>query len=281
MFHSLDAILGPAYFWLFAGIAIFCGLGLLLARHPINGAIYLIGVMLSMSGIYALLNSPFLAVLQVLVYAGAVMMLVVFVIMVLNQAKEHRIPVFDWFSLTALALPVVLGAALVMTTLGATKPTFVRDDKAGLIERPHADQSTTNVHFAAVDAGEGATYAWDFGDKNTATSREIRHPYAESTGVHTAKLTISGSKNHNGSASVTFRAVAVPRGEIALLSAVMFDIRTQGFGFYILFELIGVVLLAAVVGAVVLAKRSLASRPPAEAAHEAIHEAAHEERGQH
>ena len=118
MFHSLDAILGPAYFWLFAGIAIFCGLGLLLARHPINGAIYLIGVMLSMSGIYALLNSPFLAVLQVLVYAGAVMMLVVFVIMVLNQAKEHRIPVFDWFSLTALALPVVLGAALVMTTLG-------------------------------------------------------------------------------------------------------------------------------------------------------------------
>ena len=57
MFYSLDAILGPAYFWLFAGIATLCGIGLLLARHPINGAIYLIGVMLSLSGIYALLNS--------------------------------------------------------------------------------------------------------------------------------------------------------------------------------------------------------------------------------
>lgn len=271
MFHSLDAILGPAYFWLFAGIAIFCGLGLLLARHPINGAIYLIGVMLSMSGIYALLNSPFLAVLQVLVYAGAVMMLVVFVIMVLNQAKEHRIPVFDWFSLTALALPVVLGAALVTTTLGATKPAFVRDDKAGLIERPQSDQSTANVHFAAVDAGEGATYSWDFGDKNTAMGREVRHAYEAPTGTYTAKLTISGSKERSGSAAVTFRAVAVPRGEIALLSAAMFDIRTQGSGFYILFELIGVVLLAAVVGAVVLAKRSLASRPPTEPAHEEGH----------
>lgn len=114
MLHSLDAILGPAYFWLFAGIAVLCSLGLLLSRHPLNGAIYLIGVMLSLSGIYALLHSPFLAVLQVLVYAGAIMMLVVFVIMVLNQAKEHTIPVFDWFSLVGLVLPVLLGLALVL-----------------------------------------------------------------------------------------------------------------------------------------------------------------------
>jgi len=114
MLHALDAILGPAYFWLFAGIAVLCSLGLLLSRHPLNGAIYLIGVMLSLSGIYALLHSPFLAVLQVLVYAGAIMMLVVFVIMVLNQAKEHTIPVFDWFSLIGLVLPVVLGLALVL-----------------------------------------------------------------------------------------------------------------------------------------------------------------------
>jgi NADH-quinone oxidoreductase subunit J len=114
MLHSLDAILGPAYFWVFAIVAVLCGLGLLLSRHPLNGAIYLIGVMLSLSGIYALLHSPFLAVLQVLVYAGAIMMLVVFVIMVLNQAKEHTIPVFDWFSVVGLALPVVLGLALVL-----------------------------------------------------------------------------------------------------------------------------------------------------------------------
>lgn len=268
MFHSLDAILGPAYFWLFAGIAVLCGIGLLLARHPLNGAIHLIGVMLSLSGIYALLNSPFLAVLQVLVYAGAIMMLVVFVIMVLNQAKEHTIPVFDWFSLVGLVLPVVLGAALVVTAAKSSAPTFRSEGTAGLITSPASDQSTGTVFFSAADAGEGATYAWEFGDKSSGGGRSINHDYAQS-GTYTAKLTVSGAKDaaKNGTASVTFKAIAVPRGEIGLLSATMFDTRAKGPGYYLLFELVGVVLLAAVVGAVVLAKRSLESPPPEKPAH--------------
>jgi NADH:ubiquinone oxidoreductase subunit 6 (subunit J) len=268
MFHSLDAILGPAYFWLFAGIAVLCGIGLLLARHPINGAIHLIGVMLSLSGIYALLNSPFLAVLQVLVYAGAIMMLVVFVIMVLNQAKEHTIPVFDWFSLVGLVLPVVLGAALVGTAATGSAPAFRTEDKGGLIISPAADQSSGTVWFSAIDAGDGATYAWDFGDKTSGGGRSVNHDYAQS-GVYVASLTISGAKDaaRNGSASVTFKSIAVPRGEIGLLSATMFDTRAKGPGYYLLFELVGVVLLAAVVGAVVLAKRSLDSAPPEQPAH--------------
>ncbi len=272
MFHSLDAILGPVYFGLFAGIAMLCGLGLLLARHPINGAIYLIGVMLSLSGIYALLNSPFLAVLQVLVYAGAIMMLVVFVIMVLNQAKEHTIPVFDWFSVTALVLPLVLGFALVTNNVAATKQVFNATGQAGLIVAPASDQSSSTVIFTASDAGEGATYAWEFGDKASGAGRELGHAYAQS-GTYTAKLTVSGAKDaaKNGSSTVTFRATAVPRGEIALLSATMFDIRAKGPGYYLLFELVGVVLLASVVGAVVLAKRSLASAPPEKPAHQEGH----------
>src|ERR1043165_2523911 len=272
MFHSLDAILGPAYFGLFAIIAALCGLGLLLARHPINGAIYLIGVMLSLSGIYALLESPFLAVLQVLVYAGAIMMLVVFVIMVLNQAKEHTIPVFDWFSLAGLILPIALGFAVITSTSGASQQAFARDGQAGLITGPVADQSNAAVVFSAADAGEGATYAWEFGDRTSGGGREISHAYAQS-GTYTAKLTVSGAQDaaKNGSASVTFRAIAVPRGEIALLSAPMFDTRAKGPGYYLLFELIGVLLLAAVVGAVVLAKRSLESAPPEQPAQQEAH----------
>jgi NADH:ubiquinone oxidoreductase subunit 6 (subunit J) len=272
MFHSLDAILGPAYFWLFASISVLCGLGLLLARHPINGAIYLIGVMLSLSGIYALLNSPFLAVLQVLVYAGAIMMLVVFVIMVLNQAKEHTIPVIDWFGLAGLVLPVVLGAALITTAASANAPTFRVEDKAGLLVSPLADQANSTVQFTAVDAGEGASYAWEFGDKVTSNGRSISHEFAQA-GTYTATLTVSGAKEaaKNGQASVTFRAISVPRGEIALLSATMFNVSTKGPGYYLLFELVGVVLLAAVVGAVVLAKRSLDSAPPEQPPHQEGH----------
>ena len=73
MFQGLDHLLGNAYFGLFAIAALLCACGLLFSKHPLNATIYLIGVMLSISGIYALLSSPFLGVVQVLVYAGAIM----------------------------------------------------------------------------------------------------------------------------------------------------------------------------------------------------------------
>jgi NADH-quinone oxidoreductase subunit J len=77
-----------------------------------------------------------------------------------------------------------------------------------------------------------------------------------------ATLTVSGSETKNGTASVTFQAIRVPRGEVAILAATMFNSQRNGPGYYLLFELIGVLLLAAVVGAVVLAKRNLDSPPP-------------------
>src|SRR3954470_3000822 len=106
MFHSLDGLLGNAYFALFALACILCAGGVLLSKHPLNAAVYLIGVMLGISGIYALLGSPFLGVIQVLVYAGAIMMLVVFVIMVLNRARDHEVPRFDLWSIPAALLPL-------------------------------------------------------------------------------------------------------------------------------------------------------------------------------
>jgi NADH-quinone oxidoreductase subunit J len=269
MLHALDAILGPAYFWLFASVAMLCGLGLLLSRHPINGAVYLIGVMLSLSGIYALLHSPFLAVLQVLVYAGAIMMLVVFVIMVLNQAKEHQIPVFDWFSLAGLILPIVLGGALVLT-VGAVKPTFQLDDKNKLIVSPILDQTDLSVQFTAQDAGEGASYAWALGDGTIYSGRETTHTYSKS-GTYQVTLTVTKANKESTTAAVRFRAHQVPRGEVAILAATMFNSSRSGLGYYLLFELIGVLLLAAVVGAVVLAKRNLDSVPPPTATTEEGH----------
>jgi NADH-quinone oxidoreductase subunit J len=111
MLADLNAVLLPAYFWAFSLVAVACALGVLIARHPLHGAVNLIGVMLALAGLYALLGSPYLAVLQVLVYAGAIMMLVVFVIMVLNQARDDTTPRFDRLALPGLVLP--LGVAVV------------------------------------------------------------------------------------------------------------------------------------------------------------------------
>jgi NADH-quinone oxidoreductase subunit J len=96
------------YFSFFAIIAVLCAAYLLIAKHPLQGALALIGVMLSIAGIYSILAAPFLGVVQILTYAGAIMMLVVFVIMVLNSAHDHVVPRFDRKGIILLIIPVII-----------------------------------------------------------------------------------------------------------------------------------------------------------------------------
>jgi NADH-quinone oxidoreductase subunit J len=75
-------------FLTFAIVAVACAVNLVLQRHPISSAISLIGVMGSLAVLYLLLGAEFIAAVQVIVYAGAIMVLFVFVIMLLNMEAE-------------------------------------------------------------------------------------------------------------------------------------------------------------------------------------------------
>jgi len=75
-------------FLIFAAIAVGCAVSVVSQRHPIHSAISLIGVMGSLAVLYLLLGAEFIAAIQVLVYAGAVMVLFLFVIMLLNAGAE-------------------------------------------------------------------------------------------------------------------------------------------------------------------------------------------------
>jgi NADH-quinone oxidoreductase subunit J len=77
-------------FLIFAAIAIFCGISLVVQTHPIASALSLIGVMGSLAVLYMLLGAQFIAAAQLLVYAGAIMVLFVFVIMLLNAGAESQ-----------------------------------------------------------------------------------------------------------------------------------------------------------------------------------------------
>jgi NADH-quinone oxidoreductase subunit J len=77
-------------FIVFAGLCVAGALNLLFQRHPINSALSLIVVMSSLAVLYLLLGAEFLAAAQVIVYAGAIMVLFTFVIMLLNAGKEER-----------------------------------------------------------------------------------------------------------------------------------------------------------------------------------------------
>jgi len=75
-------------FFIFAGIAVFCGVSLVVQTHPIASALSLIGVMGSLALLYLQLGGEFIAAAQLIVYAGAIMVLFVFVIMLLNAGAE-------------------------------------------------------------------------------------------------------------------------------------------------------------------------------------------------
>ena len=77
-------------FFIFAAVCIGGAINLLVQRHPINSALALIVVMGSLALLYLLLGAEFVAAVQIIVYAGAVMVLFVFVIMLLNAAAEER-----------------------------------------------------------------------------------------------------------------------------------------------------------------------------------------------
>ncbi len=76
--------INPIFFYLFAGLAIACSLMVVLKKNPVNSAFSLVLVFFSFAGIYALLDAHLIAAIQILVYAGAIMVLFIFVIMLLN-----------------------------------------------------------------------------------------------------------------------------------------------------------------------------------------------------
>jgi len=77
-------------FLILAAIAVAGAVNVIVQRHPIHSALSLIAVMISLAGLFLMLESEFIAAIQIIVYAGAIMVLFVFVIMLLNAGTEER-----------------------------------------------------------------------------------------------------------------------------------------------------------------------------------------------
>jgi NADH-quinone oxidoreductase subunit J len=102
-------------FIVFAGLCLAGALNLLLQKHPINSALSLVVVMTSLAVLYLLLGAEFLAAAQIIVYAGAIMVLFTFVIMLLNAGREER--TLGSRSATALGFPAVVAILAVIATV--------------------------------------------------------------------------------------------------------------------------------------------------------------------
>jgi NADH-quinone oxidoreductase subunit J len=118
----MDVIL----FFLFGALAVLCGISLVVQKHPIHSALSLIGVMGSLAVLYLLLGAEFIAAAQLIVYAGAIMVLFVFVIMLLNAGEEKTPARPSWFA-------KLLGLPLLVILLGALSYAIQRAAPQGLL----------------------------------------------------------------------------------------------------------------------------------------------------
>ena len=100
-------------FWFLAVAAIGGSLGVVLVRDLFRAALLLVVVFISVAGFFVMLNAEFLAVVQVLIYAGAIAILIVFAIMLTRDVQRGNLPNRLWLHVPAVLFAVLLLAALV------------------------------------------------------------------------------------------------------------------------------------------------------------------------
>lgn len=107
-------------FYFLSAIMIISALAVVFSKNPINSVIYLIVCFIAMAGHYILLNAQFLAVVHIIVYTGAIMVLFLFVIMLLNLNKA----IIPQKSRVTRIAAVITGGIFFLVLLAATRQTF-------------------------------------------------------------------------------------------------------------------------------------------------------------
>ena len=182
-----------AVFYILAASAVGTAALCILSRNPMAAVLWLVGTMLSLAGIYVLLHAQFIAAIQVLVYAGAVMVLFLFVIMLLNLGTAR----------SDLRGPPAVAAAVVITGLL-------------LVE---------------------LLVLWKYSPRRLAMEVAQSPSFADPSALFMA--------------GELARQETEARGVVGAVAAPLFQV------YLVPFEITSILLLAAIVGAVVLAKRRI------------------------
>jgi NADH-quinone oxidoreductase subunit J len=108
-------------FFVLAALAVIGAVSLILQKHPIHSALSLIVVMIALAGLYLLLGAEFVAAVQIIVYGGAIMVLFVFVIMLLNAGVEEHTSISKMAGAPGLLLVVALAGMVAATIARSTE----------------------------------------------------------------------------------------------------------------------------------------------------------------
>jgi NADH-quinone oxidoreductase subunit J len=109
-----------AVFSVLAALAVIGAVSLILQKHPIHSALSLIVVMVALAGLYLLMGAEFVAAVQIIVYGGAIMVLFVLVIMLLNAGVEEHTSISKLAGIPGLLLVVALAGFIAATIARST-----------------------------------------------------------------------------------------------------------------------------------------------------------------
>lgn len=104
-------------FWFLTALALFSALMVVFSNNPVHSVLWLIVVFFAISGHYILMNAQFLAIVNMIVYAGAIMVLFLFVIMLMNMNTETEPQKSQWMKMAA----AISGGALMLVLIAALK----------------------------------------------------------------------------------------------------------------------------------------------------------------
>jgi NADH-quinone oxidoreductase subunit J len=111
-------------FWLLAVIALIAAVSMIIQRNPVHSVLFLIVTLLSLAGLFLLLSAHFLAVIQIIVYAGAIMVLFLFVVMLLDVRRTETAPSRVKLQKT---LGILLGVIFFLETILVLRSGVIRD----------------------------------------------------------------------------------------------------------------------------------------------------------
>jgi NADH-quinone oxidoreductase subunit J len=135
-------------FWFLSVIALFSALMVITSKNPVHSVLWLILTFFAISGHYILLNAQFLAIVNIIVYAGAIMVLFLFVIMLMNLNKETEPQKSRWLKMAG----AIAGGCLLLVLVAALKDIDIKNQQSlvkvgdiGLIRNLGKELFTTYV----------------------------------------------------------------------------------------------------------------------------------------
>ena len=127
-------------FWILAIVSVIGAIGVITLKEPVHAALSLVGTLLTVATLYVTLEAHFLAAIQVIVYAGAIMVLFLFVIMLLNVGSDEQATTLPWMKPAAYTVGVVAAVALVSAVVQNVNPLPSSEVIAATLQGGEAEQ---------------------------------------------------------------------------------------------------------------------------------------------